>query len=109
MDPIIDNLRFKCLFDRLTSFVIKSFAQAYDIITIDDDGVMKAVQWIVEQQDRDGSFNEPGRVLHKAMQVSSESSDKSCDIVSLVVNYWTEGSGRFLQWARLGLSWWHAG
>ena len=30
------------------------------------------MQWIVEQQNRDGSFNEPGMILHKAMQVSSD-------------------------------------
>lgn len=52
--------------------MVKSFSEATDIITIDDDAVVKAVNWLVNQQNPNGTFNEPGKVLHKAMQVSAK-------------------------------------
>lgn len=58
-----------CLFNRLTAFVVKSFSQASDFITIDENVVQKAVTWLVSQQNENGTFREPGRVLHKEMQV----------------------------------------
>ena len=55
---------------RLTAFVVKSFAQAKQYIFIDDKLVLKALDWLVLQQDETiGTFKEPGKVLHKAMQV----------------------------------------
>jgi CD109 antigen len=51
-------------------FVVKSFAQAKQYIFIDDKLVLKALDWLVLQQDEIiGTFKEPGKVLHKAMQV----------------------------------------
>lgn len=55
--------------NRLTAFVVKSFSQAADFITIDENVVQKAVTWLVSQQNENGTFREPGRVLHKEMQV----------------------------------------
>lgn len=60
---------FSCYFFRLTAFVVKSFAQASPFITIDEGAVLKAIDWMVLYQNENGSFREPGRVLHKAMQV----------------------------------------
>ena len=53
----------------LTAFVVKSFVQAKPYIFIDDDVVIKAVNWLVSQQNPNGTFKEPGRVIHKEMQV----------------------------------------
>lgn len=49
---------------------MKSFAQAKQYIFIDDELVLKALEWLVKQQNETiGTFDEPGKVLHKAMQV----------------------------------------
>ncbi|KAK3100429.1 hypothetical protein FSP39_019837 [Pinctada imbricata] len=54
----------------LTSFVLKCFVQAKDALFIDKKVITDAVLWIIRQQRLDGSFNEPGNVIHKAMQVA---------------------------------------
>ncbi|XP_022083908.1 CD109 antigen-like isoform X2 [Acanthaster planci] len=58
----------------LTAFVIKCFAQAKPFIFIDSTVVQRSVEWLIAQQTRDGVFNEPGKVIHTAMQggVSSD-------------------------------------
>ncbi|XP_069129864.1 CD109 antigen-like isoform X2 [Argopecten irradians] len=61
----------------LTAFVVKSFAEASDMITIDNDAVVKAVSWLVDQQNPNGTFKEPGKVLHSAMQGGSASGESS--------------------------------
>lgn len=58
------------IFSRLTAFVVKSFHQAKSFIFIDDDTIKRAVDWMITRQNSDGSFPEPGRVIHKDMQVS---------------------------------------
>ncbi|KAK7098096.1 CD109 antigen-like [Littorina saxatilis] len=59
----------------LTAFVTKCFVQATglgsDVITIDPSVVSKAVSWMTQYQNKDGSFREPGRVIHRAMQGGS--------------------------------------
>ena len=55
---------------RLTAFVLKSFVQATPYIFIDDGAVHKMVDWIVKYQNSNGSVWEPGRVIHKNMQVN---------------------------------------
>ena len=55
---------------RLTAFVMKSFAQASKFVFIDDSVLEEAKEAIMSQSNRDGSFNEPGRVLHKDMMVN---------------------------------------
>lgn len=54
---------------RLTAFVLKSFVQAKPYIFIDDGIIIKMVDWIIKYQNMNGSVWEPGRVIHKAMQV----------------------------------------
>lgn len=61
----------------LTAFVVKSFSQASDFITIDENVVQKAVTWLVSQQNENGTFREPGRVLHKEMQGGSASGERA--------------------------------
>ena len=53
----------------LTAFVVKSFVQAKPYIFVDDKVINKAIDWIRKNQDTDGTFKEPGRVIHKEMQV----------------------------------------
>lgn len=52
----------------LTAFVLKSFAQANKYVTLDERILKSAGDWLISQQDKDGSFNEPGNVIHKDMQ-----------------------------------------
>lgn len=55
----------------LTAFVVKSFAQASPYIYIDPAVVRSAINWLLNQFDTEsGTFNEPGNVIHKEMQVS---------------------------------------
>ncbi|XP_052103753.1 CD109 antigen-like [Mytilus californianus] len=68
----------------LTAFVIKSFSQAVSFTYIDINVITKAVQWIIEQQETSGAFNEPGIVLHKEMQGGSVSSKRSLTAFVLI-------------------------
>ncbi|XP_052786186.1 CD109 antigen-like [Mya arenaria] len=55
----------------LTAFVLKCFGQAKDLITIDDNVMGKAMMWLLTHQMADGSFSEPGRIIHTNMQSGS--------------------------------------
>ncbi|KAL4240835.1 hypothetical protein ACF0H5_001623 [Mactra antiquata] len=59
----------------LTAFVLKSFVQAKPYIFVDDKVIHKAIDWLIIQQETmgefKGTFSEPGRVIHKAMQGGS--------------------------------------
>ncbi|XP_025086510.1 CD109 antigen-like [Pomacea canaliculata] len=59
----------------LTAFVTKCFVQAMalknNVITIDSKTVRSSIQWITTLQKNDGSFPEPGNVVHKEMQSGS--------------------------------------
>ncbi|XP_022321696.2 CD109 antigen-like isoform X2 [Crassostrea virginica] len=57
----------------LTAFVVKSFHQAKSHIFIDDETLQRAIDWMISRQNGDGSFPEPGRVIHKDMQGGSAS------------------------------------
>ncbi|KAK3100069.1 hypothetical protein FSP39_014251 [Pinctada imbricata] len=57
----------------LTAFVAKSFHQAKQHIFIDDETLTRAIDWMIARQSKDGSFPEPGRVIHKDMQGGSAS------------------------------------
>ncbi|XP_062608191.1 CD109 antigen-like isoform X3 [Saccostrea cucullata] len=57
----------------LTAFVAKSFHQAKSHIFIDDETLQRAIDWMISRQNADGSFPEPGRVIHKDMQGGSAS------------------------------------
>ena len=54
---------------RLTAFVVKTFHQAKAHIFVDDEVLIRAIDWMFARQNSDGSFPEPGRVIHKNMQV----------------------------------------
>ena len=56
---------------RLTAYAVKSLSQANKYIYIDPDILDKGIQWIMSKQNSDGSFEEPGEVHHKALQVCS--------------------------------------
>jgi CD109 antigen len=51
----------------LTSFVLKSFAQAKDLMYIDDMILDEAANWIISHQQNDGSFEAVGFVCHEEM------------------------------------------
>lgn len=55
----------------LTAFVAKSFRQAATHITIDENIVAKALDWLSQTQASDGSFQERGSICHKEMQGGS--------------------------------------
>ena len=49
----------------LTAFVIRSFSQAREFATIDENIIKNSVNWLISQQNQDGSFMEPGNVIHR--------------------------------------------
>lgn len=57
-------------FFRLTAFVMKCFRQASLLIEIDLSVLEKSMMWLNNQKNNNGMFLEPGRVSHKAMQVT---------------------------------------
>ncbi|RWS23298.1 thioester-containing protein-like protein [Leptotrombidium deliense] len=55
----------------LTAFVIKSFKQSKNYISVDKNVIKEGVDFLFRKQSVDGSFIESGRVLNKAMQSGS--------------------------------------
>jgi CD109 antigen len=51
----------------LTAFVLKTFAQAKDLIYVDDAVLNNAADWITKHQNNDGSFEQIGFVHHQEM------------------------------------------
>ena len=51
----------------LTAFVLKTFAQAKDLVYIDDDVLNGAMEWVVRHQRRDGSFEPVGFLHHQEL------------------------------------------
>ncbi|XP_062603689.1 CD109 antigen-like isoform X2 [Saccostrea cucullata] len=91
----------------LTAFVVKSFSQASGFITIDENVVKKAVTWLISQQNENGTFREPGRVLHKEMQGGSAGGERALTAFTLialkeaeVIPGVSELTGRAIQKAR---------
>ncbi|KAG9336131.1 hypothetical protein JZ751_002478 [Albula glossodonta] len=58
----------------LSAFVLRCFLQARQFISIDAAVISRTVSWLVDQQKPDGSFNEPGRVIHTELQGGLDSS-----------------------------------
>jgi len=52
----------------LTAFVLKSFAQAQEFITIDSDDLDRSRVWLEHLQLENGCFPRVGKVLHKGMK-----------------------------------------
>ncbi|CAI9744407.1 CD109 antigen-like isoform X4 [Octopus vulgaris] len=60
----------------LTAYVIKCFCKAKHQmkgVTIDSKVIENAVSWLLERQQKDGSFKEVGNVIHKDMQGGTSS------------------------------------
>ncbi|KAJ8305165.1 hypothetical protein KUTeg_017300 [Tegillarca granosa] len=55
----------------LTAFVVKTFHQAKKHVLIDDSTILKALDWIMYRQTPDGSFYEPGNVVHSQLKGGS--------------------------------------
>lgn len=51
----------------LTAFVMKTFAQAKDLIYVDESVLARAREWIAQQQKADGSFDPVGFVHHQEL------------------------------------------
>lgn len=73
------------VFNRLTAFVLKSFAQAREFIEIDNNVLAEAKRWILRKQTKDGCFPSVGTLHHKAMKVNIISTFNclSCPVTSL--------------------------
>ncbi|KAM0733061.1 CD109 antigen [Formica fusca] len=52
----------------LTAFVVKSFKQAAEYITVEDRIINEALEWLSNNQAPNGSFPEVGKVSHRDMQ-----------------------------------------
>ncbi|KAJ8341794.1 hypothetical protein SKAU_G00340850 [Synaphobranchus kaupii] len=52
----------------LSAFVLRCFLQARPFIRIDTDILSQTATWLVSQQQPDGAFGEPGRVIHTELQ-----------------------------------------
>uniref|UniRef100_A0A8C1EJF4 CD109 molecule n=1 Tax=Cyprinus carpio carpio TaxID=630221 RepID=A0A8C1EJF4_CYPCA len=52
----------------LSAFVLRCFLQAQDFISIDRMVMQRMAYWLLAHQNSDGSFNEPGRVIHTELQ-----------------------------------------
>ncbi|XP_050465402.1 thioester-containing protein 1 allele S3-like isoform X2 [Cataglyphis hispanica] len=52
----------------LTAFVVKSFKQAAEYITVEDRIINEALEWLSNNQASNGSFPEVGKVSHRDMQ-----------------------------------------
>lgn len=79
----------------LTAFVAKSFRQAAPHITIDEEVVAKALDWLSRTQAGDGSFQEKGSVCHKEMQGGSS---KGVALTAYVLCAFLENREQFKQY-----------
>lgn len=52
----------------LTAFVARSFRQAAEHVTIQDENINESLKWLSKTQTNDGSFVEKGTICHKEMQ-----------------------------------------
>lgn len=70
----------------LTAFVVKTFAQARDLIYVDPAVMSESMGFVVGQQAADGSFWDSGRVIHTEMTggVSSKATLAAYCLVSLL-------------------------
>ncbi len=51
----------------LTAFVVRTFAEAKDIVYIDDNVIDRAVSWLLSHKRNDGSFESVGFIHHRDM------------------------------------------
>ncbi|XP_011696887.1 PREDICTED: alpha-2-macroglobulin-like protein 1 isoform X2 [Wasmannia auropunctata] len=69
----------------LTAFVIKSFAQAKNIIHIDERDLKISVKWMVKKQLENGCFPVVGRVFHKEMKGGLQDDDTSSSALTAYI------------------------
>ncbi|KAL0109694.1 hypothetical protein PUN28_014611 [Cardiocondyla obscurior] len=69
----------------LTAFVIKSFAQAKNIIHIDERDLKISVKWMVKKQLENGCFPVVGRVFHKDMKGGLQDDDNSSSALTAYI------------------------
>ncbi|ESO98770.1 hypothetical protein LOTGIDRAFT_231163 [Lottia gigantea] len=55
----------------LTAYVVRTFSEARQYIYVDEKILEYAVNYLINNQNEDGTFNEPGRVIHKELKGSS--------------------------------------
>lgn len=61
---------------RLTAYVAKVFAMAYELVAVDTKVICKAVRFLTTAQQPDGMFRDIGTIIHGEMIVRD--SDISC-------------------------------
>jgi CD109 antigen len=84
----------------LTAFVLKTFAQAQDLIYVDS-GMLSATQaWIVSHQNSDGSFDPVGLLIHKDLSggLSNKASLTAYVAVALMQAGEKTASGKAVKW-----------
>ncbi|XP_077262894.1 alpha-2-macroglobulin-like protein 1 [Temnothorax americanus] len=69
----------------LTAFVIKSFAQAKNIIHIDERDLKISVKWMVKKQLENGCFPVIGRIFHKDMKGGLQDDDNSSSALTAYI------------------------
>ena len=69
----------------LTAFVVKSFAQARSLITVDERDLKLSVKWIVRRQLENGCFPVVGQVFHKDMKGGLREEDGSSSALTAYV------------------------
>ncbi|XP_018599068.2 CD109 antigen [Scleropages formosus] len=52
----------------LSAFVLRCFLQSRPFITVEQTVLTSTANWLVQQQNHDGSFKEPGTVIHTELQ-----------------------------------------
>nr|XP_039257926.1 CD109 antigen-like [Styela clava] len=76
----------------LTAFVAKCFIAAKELNSdlIEESKVNRAINFILKQQNKDGTFKEPGKVIHKDMQggVDSEETLASYMLIAMSEGNW---------------------
>ncbi len=77
----------------LTAFVLKSFAQAKDLIFIDDSVLEEAKDWITAHQNNDGSFEPVGFVHHQEMMGGLKGKTALTAYVAIALMEAGEGAG----------------
>lgn len=76
----LPKVGFKCemilmsvspVLDRLTAFVLKSFAQAQSHIFVEMSHITSALTWISQRQKENGCFQRSGSLLNNAIKVDA--------------------------------------
>ncbi|CRK95442.1 CLUMA_CG008712, isoform A, partial [Clunio marinus] len=70
----------------LTAYVVKSFLEAKDYITIDSIVITQAFTFLVSKQNGDGSFREDGRVFNKNLQGGSSGKLTMTAYISIILS-----------------------